>query len=116
MNRNMIKFEVITIFPEMIDSYCNESILGRAQKNKKIKVTAHNLRDFSDDARKTVDDIPYGGGAGMILKPEPIYKALVAVRGLKPSAISHKPSEKKRQSRTILLSAGGTPFTQAKAK
>ena len=71
-----MKFNVITIFPKIISDYCDETILNRAQKNNLIQINPVNLRDFTDDNHKTVDDTPYGGGAGMVMKPEPIYKAL----------------------------------------
>lgn len=101
-----MKFDIITLFPKMIDSYCRESILGRAQKNKKIKVISHDLRQWTSDIHRTVDDAPFGGGAGMILKVEPIYNALKELKALKNS---------RKTQCTILLSASGTPFTQAKA-
>lgn len=90
----------------MLDSYFGESILGRAQKNKKIKIVTHDLRDWATDKHKTTDDVPFGGGAGMVMKIEPIFKALTKLRALKG----------KKTSRTILLSASGAPFTQQKAK
>ena len=74
-----MKYNVLPIFPDIITSYCNESILGRAQKNNYIAVNAVNLRDFTKDQRKTIDDTPYGGGAGMVMKPEPIYDALKSI-------------------------------------
>ena len=76
-----MKFDIITIFPKIFDSYFNESILARARKNKLIKIDVHNLRDYTEDKHKTVDDTPYGGGAGMVFKVEPIYKALVKIVG-----------------------------------
>ncbi|MCX6795883.1 MAG: tRNA (guanosine(37)-N1)-methyltransferase TrmD, partial [Candidatus Falkowbacteria bacterium] len=69
-------FHIITIFPKIFDSYFNESILKRAQKNKLINIKIHNLRDWTTDKHRSVDDSPYGGGAGMVMKVEPIYKAL----------------------------------------
>lgn len=90
----------------MLDSYFGESILGRAQKNKKIKIVTHDLRDWATDKHKTTDDVPFGGGAGMVMKIEPIFKALTSLKALKG----------KKTSRTILLSASGAPFTQQKAK
>ncbi len=101
-----MKFNIITIFPDIISNYCNESILGRAQKKKLIKVNAVNLRDFSDDKRKTIDDTPYGGGAGMVMKPEPIYKALKKLNALKG----------KKTKKTILLSPRGKQFDQRMAE
>ena len=72
----MIKFDIITIFPKIFDSYLKESLILRAQKKKFIKIKVHNLRDFTNDKHKTVDDRPFGGGLGMVLKIEPIYKAV----------------------------------------
>jgi len=103
-----MKFDVITIFPEIFNSYFNESILKRAQKNDLIKIQIHNLRDFTDDERKTVDDTPYGGGAGMILKIEPIYRCLQSLKS--------KVESLKSKSRTILFSAKGKKFTQEGAR
>jgi len=72
----MIKFNIITIFPEMFSSYIKESLIARAQKKKLIKIDVHNLRDFTNDNHQTVDDRPFGGGLGMVLKVEPIFKAV----------------------------------------
>ena len=73
-------FHIITIFPEIFDSYIGESILKRAQKEGKVEIKIYNLRDFSDDKHKTVDDTPYGGGPGMVLKVEPIYKCVEYIK------------------------------------
>ncbi|MFH0923383.1 MAG: tRNA (guanosine(37)-N1)-methyltransferase TrmD [Candidatus Falkowbacteria bacterium] len=97
-------FHIITIFPNIFDSYLNESILGRAQKNKLVKIKIHNLRDWTTDKHKTVDDTPCGGGAGMIMKAEPIYKAIQDIK----SQISNL--------KTILLSAKGKQWEQQTAK
>ncbi|MCX6763169.1 MAG: tRNA (guanosine(37)-N1)-methyltransferase TrmD, partial [Candidatus Moranbacteria bacterium] len=74
-----MKFDIITIFPGIFDSYFSESILKRAQKEKLINIKIHNLRDFTTDKHKTVDDTPYGGGAGMVLKIEPIHRAVSSI-------------------------------------
>ena len=74
-----MRFDILTIFPGIFDSYFNESILGRAQKKKIIQIDVHDLRKWTVDKHKTVDDTPYGGGAGMVLKIEPIFKALRAL-------------------------------------
>ena len=97
-----MKFDIITIFPEIFGSYFNESILKRAQEKDLIEIKAHNLRDFTDDERRTVDDTPYGGGAGMVLKVEPIFKALEKV----------KSENNGKKSRTILFSAKGKRYIQ----
>jgi tRNA (guanine37-N1)-methyltransferase len=102
-----MNFHIITIFPQILDSYFNESIIKRAQKNKIINIKIHNLRDWADDKRKTVDDTPYGGGAGMIMKIEPIYKALNSPLLREAKGI---------KSKIILLSAKGQTWKQQLAK
>ena len=119
-----MKFNIITIFPQIFDSYFNESILARAQKNKLVKINVHNLRDFTEDKHKTVDDTPYGGGAGMVFKVEPIYKALVKIVGknklkcFKKRIKNQELGIKNNNSKTkiILLSAKGKKFDQAMAR
>jgi tRNA (guanine37-N1)-methyltransferase len=76
----MLRIDVFTIFPDLIDHYARSSILGRAQDLGLLDVTACDLRDGATDARRTVDDTPFGGGAGMVLMPEPIYAAVEARR------------------------------------
>lgn len=103
----MMKFDIITIFPNIFDSYFSESILKRAQDKNKIEIDVHNLRDFATDKHETVDDTPYGGGAGMVMKVEPIFNC---VSNIKEQA---SPESK---TRTILFSAKGKRFTQADAR
>lgn len=97
-----MRFDFLTIFPGVFDAYLNESIMKRAQQKKKISVHLHDLRDFTTDKHRTVDDRPYGGGPGMVMKVEPVYKALKSL-----------PKAKRR---VLLMSAKGTTFTQADAK
>ena len=107
-NNNM-KFDIITIFPNILNSYLQEGILARALKKKIIKITAHNLRQWTKDKHKTVDDTPYGGGAGMLMKIETIYKANQDVK--------KKNSTIKKQERKIdLLYASGKKWDQSLAK
>lgn len=96
-----MKFDLITIFPRIFDSYFNESILKRAQKKKLIKIAVHNLRDFTDDKHKKVDDSPYGGGPGMVIKIEPVYKAVEFAKRKAKSA---------KRKRVILFSTRGKKF------
>lgn len=96
-------FEVITIFPEIINGYMKTGVLGRAVEKKKIEVRAHDLRDWTNDKHKSVDDTPYGGGAGMVMKVEPIYKALKSLKKVKKRKI-------------VLLSAKGKQWNQQLAK
>jgi len=98
----MIRFEIITIFPQIFDSYLKESLIARAQKKKLIKINIHNLRNWTQDKRKTVDDKPFGGGLGMVLKVEPIFKA---VRFLKSKI-------KNQKSKMILFTPRGKKFNQ----
>jgi tRNA (guanine37-N1)-methyltransferase len=96
----MIQFDIITIFPEIFFSYFSESMILRGQKKKLIKINIYDLRKWTTDKRKTVDDKPYGGGPGMVLKVEPLTKALktLVAKG------------KKQKTKIILFSAGGKQF------
>ena len=75
-----MKFDIITIFPEIFDSYFSESIINRAQQKRLIKIGIHNLRDYTRDKHKTVDDKPFGGGPGMVMMVGPIFKAVQALK------------------------------------
>lgn len=92
-----VRIDVFTIFPDLITGFCSESLLGRAQKNDLLRINAHNLRDGANDRHRTVDDSPFGGGAGMVLAPEPVFKAVEATDAPRP---------------LYLLSPGGRPFDQ----
>ncbi len=105
----MIRFDIITIFPNLFDGFLNESLLAKAQKKKLLKIEIHNLRDFTADKHKKVDDKLFGGGLGMVMKVEPIYRA---VQALKKSPASLK---LRRTSKTILFTPRGKKFTQKMA-
>lgn len=105
----MLTFDVITIFPEIFDSYLKESLIARAQKKKLIKINVHNLRKWTTDRHQTVDDRPFGGGLGMVIKIEPIYKA---VQSLKSKANSPAGGPKPK---TILFTPRGKKFNQKMA-
>jgi len=98
----MIHFDIITIFPKAFDSYFSESIIMRAVKRKLVKINILNLRDFTEDKRKKVDDRPYGGGLGMVMKLEPIYRAIQSLK-LNP---------KNQKSKIILFTPRGRQFNQ----
>jgi tRNA (guanine37-N1)-methyltransferase len=98
----MITFHVITIFPKIFDSFLKESFIKKAQEKRLIKIKIYNLRDFSTDKRKTVDDRPYGGGLGMVLKVEPIYRAVKKI----------KSKIKNQKSKIILFTPRGKQFNQ----
>lgn len=101
-----MKFDVITIFPELIEDYKKISIVARAHVKKLIEIKAHNLRDYTTDAHQTVDDRPYGGGFGMVLKADVMLKAITKIRGKKKSS----------KVKVILLTPAGKVFTQQEAK
>jgi tRNA (guanine37-N1)-methyltransferase len=98
-----MKCSVITIFPEIFHAYLNESIMKRAALKGLLDVEIHNLRDYTTDRHRTVDDYPYGGGAGMVMKPEPFFKAV--------ETICPDPSSR----RVIMLSPAGKRFEQEMA-
>lgn len=102
-----IRFDIITIFPDLFQGFVSESLLARAQKKKLIKINLHNLRKWTDDKHKTVDGRPYGGGAGMLLKIEPIFRAVKSLSSYKVHKV---------KTRVILLSAKGKTFTQKDAR
>lgn len=74
-----MRIEILTLFPEVIDSYCASSVIGRAVKENRIIVNSVNIRDFTKDKHKRVDDYPYGGGEGMLIQAEPVYQAYKSV-------------------------------------
>lgn len=101
-----MKFSIVTLFPEIFEPILNSSILKRAQKKDLVKFELVNLRDFGEGRHKIVDDRPYGGGAGMILRADILAKAVKKVKG---SAVTCN-------LKTILMSASGTPYKQSRAK
>jgi tRNA (guanine37-N1)-methyltransferase len=112
-------FHIITIFPDIFNSYFNESILNRAQKNNLIKIQIHNLRDWAEDKHKKVDDTPYGGGAGMVMKADVIYRAINEIKKIAPSPYEGEGEgevNNKVKSKIILFSAKGKTWNQALAK
>lgn len=112
-----MRFDIITIFPNIFDSYFNESILARAQAKELIDINVHDLRDYAEGPHRKVDDKPFGGGPGMVLQVEPIHKAVTAIKKIKDgrSGIKKKKKSKHKQ-RVILLSAKGKTFTQQMAQ
>lgn len=93
-------FDVLTLFPAMFDSPLQESILGRAIRQGHIQVNAHNLRDWAVGKHQTTDDAPYGGGDGMVMKPEPVFRALSRLKEDNP------------QAKVLLMTPQGVPFSQ----
>lgn len=92
-----MRFDVLTLFPESLDNFLNESIIGRAREKGIISINAVNIRDYSLDKHRKVDDYPYGGGAGMVMTPQPIYDAwehLVKQSTKKPYTVYMSPQGK----------------------
>lgn len=111
-----MRFDIITIFPRIFDSYFSESILARAQAKNLIDINIHDLRDWAIGKHRQVDDRPFGGGPGMVLKIEPIYKAVKAIKKSAPPSLKLRRASKSKKTRVILLSAKGKTFTQNDAK
>lgn len=103
-----MKFKILSIFPGILNSYLEDSIIKRALDKKIIKIEKYNLRDWTQDKHRTVDDAPYGGGAGMLMKIEPLYKAL--------KDINKKSKTGPKERKIILLSASGKTWNQKTAR
>jgi tRNA (guanine37-N1)-methyltransferase len=117
-----MQFDIFTLFPDICAAYLRESILQRAQAAGLVSVHLHNIRDYSDDKHHTTDDLPYGGGGGMVMKPEPIFTAVESVLGTSNFKLqtSNDPLEERPTSTfqppIILLTPQGRPFTQTVAQ
>jgi tRNA (guanine37-N1)-methyltransferase len=113
-----MRFEILTIFPDFFSGFLTNGVLRRAIEEERVSITAHDLRAFTHDRHRTVDDRPFGGGEGMVLKPQPIAAALGSL-GIqrKPDRLAASPAGgDPENTRVILLSAQGRPFTQAVAR
>lgn len=86
-----IEFDILTLFPEMVEGFFTSSMIGRGRKNGLLDVRAHQLRDWATDKHKKTDEMPYGGGAGMVLMPEPIFSAVEELRRPKTKVIYMAP-------------------------
>lgn len=100
MSRKALHIDVFTIFPEVVEAYCGASVLGRARRDALVEITVHDLRSAAQDPHRSVDDAPFGGGAGMVLAPEPVFAAVEAADPPRP---------------LYLMSPGGRRFDQAVA-
>lgn len=96
-----MKIDILTLFPGMFDGFLKESIIGRAIKNNIVEINIYNFRDYSNDSHKKVDDYGYGGGAGMVLMPQPIYDCLMSI--------------KDKDSYVIMMTPQGHKYNQKKA-
>ena len=96
-----MRIDVFSIFPKLVDDFCSESLLGRARSTSLLDLRVHDLREHTTDAHRTIDDAPFGGGAGMVMRPEPIFASVRAAQPPRP---------------LLLLSPGGKRFDQHMAK
>ncbi len=106
MYRKGMRFDVLTLFPEACQQYFEISLLGKAAANGLLDVHLHQIRDYAEDKHKTVDDTPYGGGAGMVMMIEPIERALHSIQTEVPRENQH----------VVVMAARGKQFTQSKAE
>lgn len=100
-----MRFDIVTIFPEMVDAALAPGVIGRARQSGILEVGVHNLRDFTTDRHKVVDDVPFGGGPGMVMKPEPLFTAVEHL------AAAYGPADA-----VLLTSPAGRVLTQQRAR
>ena len=99
-----MKFDIVTIFPDMVEAALRMGVIGRARESGRLNIAVHNLRAFTTDRHRVVDDVPFGGGPGMVMKPEPLFAAVEALSATdKPDAV-------------LLMSPAGRVLTQADAR
>ncbi len=98
-----MRFDIVTIFPDIFNSYFNESIIKKAQEKGLLQIHYHNIRDYTKDKHKKVDDTVFGGGAGMLMTPQPLYDCLSAVK-------------KENKGPVVIFTPQGETFTQVKAE
>jgi tRNA (guanine37-N1)-methyltransferase len=100
-----VKLDIVTIFPEMVEAALSPGVIGRARQTGLLDIVVHNLRDFTTDRHRVVDDVPFGGGPGMVLKPEPMFVAIDTIRSRRgmPGAV-------------LLMSPAGARFRQSDAR
>ena len=103
-----MRFDIMTLFPELVNTVLGESIIGRAQKSGAIEIECHNIRDFSEDKHRRVDDTPYGGGKGMLMMAPPIYRCY--------QHIIEQKSNSEMKPHVIFMSPAGSLFNQKKAE
>lgn len=115
----LMKIDILTLFPEICRAPLSESIMKRAQDNQIVDLRIHNLRDWTSDKHHVVDDAPFGGGQGMVMKPEPVFAAVEELRGAiqkTPNAQHPTPNVQFPRSKVILMSPAGHRFDQRMAR
>lgn len=119
----MLRIDVLTIFPGLFENFLHESMLGIAQENGCVEIAVHDLRNWATDRHRTVDDTPYGGGPGMVMKPEPLVTAIESLAGTRDRVVSadaelasFEAGQRRQHTKVILLSPQGKKFDQAHAE
>jgi len=110
-----MRIDIITLFPEICRAPLNESMMKRAQENGALELHIHNLRDWTTDKHHLVDDAPFGGGQGMVMKAEPVFKAVEELKEEMPNAERPTPNVQRRKPKVILMSPAGERLTQTAA-
>ncbi len=114
-----MKIDILTLFPNMVKGPLKESILKRAQEKRLVRINVLDIRSFTHNRHRTADDAPYGGGAGMVLKPEPIFEAVEFIKSKVPRKVATLPRGRqgsKSKVKVILMSPQGKRFDQGMAK
>jgi tRNA (guanine37-N1)-methyltransferase len=107
-----MKIDILSLFPEICRAPLSESMMKRAQENKIVDLCMHNLRDWTTDKHRVVDDAPFGGGQGMVMKPEPIFAAVEELKKKTPNAQRPTPNVEVQKPKVILMSPAGRRFDQ----
>src|SRR5215469_1140122 len=115
-----MRIDIVTLFPQICRAPLNESIMKRAQENQIVELHIHNLRDWTTDKHRVVDDAPFGGGQGMVMKPEPIFAAVEALKetlnAQRPTSNAEHSAIENRQPKILLMSPAGRRFDQQIAR
>jgi tRNA (guanine37-N1)-methyltransferase len=109
-------FDILTLFPAMFGGVFEESIIKRAGQAGRLSIALHNIRDYAEGKHRVTDDIPYGGGGGMVMKPEPLFNAVEALLGIQVPAAGYHTLDRSSHPPVILLSPQGRLFSQAIAQ
>jgi tRNA (guanine37-N1)-methyltransferase len=111
-----MQIDILTLFPDMFAGYLNESILKRAQDAGLLRIALHNIRDYASGKHRVTDEPPYGGGGGMVLKPDPIFAAIESLISNRQYQNDQRPESEDQRLPIILLTPQGRPFTQKVAQ
>jgi tRNA (guanine37-N1)-methyltransferase len=111
-----MRFDIVTIFPGFFAGPLDYGIVRRAREAGLVQIGVHDLRDFTHDRHRTVDDRPFGGGEGMVLKPEPLFEAVESLVGASPDSATGQDAGGMKGTAIVLLSASGKPFRQSDAR